>query len=123
MDLGLESFGQLGHANNNNCNIPIQVNSLSGVIAISGGWNHSLVLKNNGTVMSCGDNGNGQLGTGNNFDSNFPIPVITLTNVISIGAGGYHSMVLKMMVLFIHGVQILLDNWVMETRQIVMFLF
>ena len=44
--------------------IAAQVGSLSGVVSVSAGENHLLVLKSNGTVLAQGENSHGQLGVG-----------------------------------------------------------
>ena len=51
---GLGDYGQLGHGNTDNCNIPTQIDALadSNIVAISGGEFHSLFLDNNGNVYS-----------------------------------------------------------------------
>ena len=42
------------------------------------GWsNHSLILKNDGTLWSCGANNVGQLGLGDNIDRNTFTEIIT----------------------------------------------
>jgi hypothetical protein len=56
---------------------------LSNVLAIGGGWAHSLALKSDGTVVAWGDNSAGQ--------STVPGG---LSIVLAIAAGGYHSMAL-----------------------------
>src|SRR4051794_16421723 len=63
----------LGNGNDSSSNIPVQVSFLTGIIVISGGFNHCLVLKNDGTVWSWGDNTYGQLGDGTNIGSNVPV--------------------------------------------------
>jgi alpha-tubulin suppressor-like RCC1 family protein len=40
------------------------VRGLSGVVAMSAGWDHSLALKTDGTVWAWGDNTYDQLGVG-----------------------------------------------------------
>jgi alpha-tubulin suppressor-like RCC1 family protein len=77
-------------------NVPIVVNGLSGTItAVSAGGDHSLALKNDGTVWAWGYNLYGQLGNNSNTDSDVPVQVSGLTGVIAISAGTYHSMALK----------------------------
>jgi alpha-tubulin suppressor-like RCC1 family protein len=89
--------GQLGNGTSIlKSNVPVQVSSLTGVIAIAAGAYHSLALKNDGTVWAWGDNGFGQLGNGTNIvKSNVPVQVSSLTGVIAIAAGTYHSLALK----------------------------
>lgn len=92
---GRNSEGQLGDATNNNSNVPLQVSSISNVIAISGGEYHSLAIKDDGTVWAWGKNTNGQLGNGTTVDSNVPVQVTGLTDVVDVAAGRYYSIALK----------------------------
>src|SRR6186713_608872 len=66
---GYNYYGQLGDSTFDTIppygkNIPVSVNSLSGITAVSGGYFHSIFLKNDGTVWTCGYNLYGQLGDG-----------------------------------------------------------
>ncbi|MBL7893443.1 MAG: T9SS type A sorting domain-containing protein [Bacteroidia bacterium] len=93
---GSNVFGQFGNGTNINSVVPLQNNSLTGIIAIAAGDAHSLALNNIGTVWTWGINANGQLGDGSNvFDSNVPVQVSSLTGVIAIRGGGFHSLALK----------------------------
>ena len=57
---------------------------------------HSLILKNDGTLWSCGYNVYGQLGLGDTTNRNTFTQVTTNTNDIkSIYCGDYHSFILK----------------------------
>jgi alpha-tubulin suppressor-like RCC1 family protein len=102
-DWGLNDNGQLGNGTNTNSNVPVQVNSLTGITAIAaggdwiftGGWSHSLALKNDGTIWAWGDNYFGQLGNGTNTDSNVPVQVSSLTGISAIAGGGLFSLALK----------------------------
>ena len=89
------SNGQLGNGTNTDSNVPVQVSSLTGITAIAGGGDHSLALKNDGTVWAWGWNGYGQLGNGTNTDSNVPVQVSSLTGIIAIAGGYGHSLALK----------------------------
>jgi alpha-tubulin suppressor-like RCC1 family protein len=63
----------------------------------AGGW-HSIVVCNDGTVKTFGENDTGQLGDGGNTDQSTPVAP-GLTNCIAVSAGGdqleAHSMALK----------------------------
>ena len=50
-----------------------------------------IILRNDGTVWTVGENNNGQLGQGNLTNSMNAIQVPGLTNIISVGAGEYQS--------------------------------
>jgi alpha-tubulin suppressor-like RCC1 family protein len=94
---GLNSFGQLGNGNNTDVFTSVQVKNLSGVTAIAteAGTQHSLALKNDGTVWAWGWNGYGQLGTGNYANSNVPVRVSSITGATAIAGGNGHSLALK----------------------------
>lgn len=57
---------------------PVQVDSLSDVIAVAAGLFHSLALKSDGTVWAWGYNGKGQLGDGTTTDRNTPVQVSSI---------------------------------------------
>src|SRR6185436_7581774 len=96
--------GQLGDPSIGYVNsvVPVQVLNLTGVVAIAGGAEHSLALRNDGTVWAWGSNRRGQLGNGVGDgirDNGLPVvplppaPVLTgpgipLTGVVAIEAQG-----------------------------------
>jgi len=98
---GENLYGQLGHAENIGTSTPnpVPTQVLSGVLAVAGGFNHSMALKSDGTVWTFGDNKSGQLGrsvnSGIDAANPVPAPVPGLTNVVAIDAGGFHSLALK----------------------------
>jgi alpha-tubulin suppressor-like RCC1 family protein len=104
---GFGADGELGNGMTTYSDTPVQVAGtggsgyLTGVVAIAGGWQHSLALKSDGTVWAWGDNYNGQLGNGTTTSSDTPVQVVgpggsgTLTNVVAIAGGGYYSLALK----------------------------
>jgi len=58
----------------------------------NGGW-HTLILKNDGTLYSTGNNDYGQLGLGD--DTQRTSPTFVMSDVADIGAGKSHSLILK----------------------------
>jgi alpha-tubulin suppressor-like RCC1 family protein len=95
---GRNSFGQLGDNSTVDKLVPVQVRTMTGLLTgvkqIAVGRNHSLFLKGNGQVFSCGSNFRGQLGIGNNQDRLYAV-LATITSVKKISAGWEHSLFLK----------------------------
>ena len=77
--------------------LPTQVLNLNGVVRISGGGNHALALRNDGTVWGWGDAGMGQVGHGvaTSVAVTIPVPVSTLTGVVAVSAGRHISLALR----------------------------
>lgn len=63
---GFGTNGQLGLRSTSNKSRPQHVKDLAGrkVTQIAAGWNHSLVLTDNGDLFACGYGAHGQLGLG-----------------------------------------------------------
>ena len=59
------------------------------------GNNHTVAIKNDGTVWSWGANWYGQLGNNTTTRSTIPVQVSNLTNVSDIAAGNYHVLALR----------------------------
>jgi len=69
------------------------VSVASNVVAVAMGVNHSLYLKEDGTLWAMGNNGNGQLGDGTTTQQESPESVAS--NVVAVAAGGDHSLFVK----------------------------
>jgi uncharacterized repeat protein (TIGR01451 family) len=74
---------------------PTRVKGLSGVAAVAGGYDHSLAVKEDGTVWAWGANYGSQLGDGTTTDRPEPVQVIGLTGVVAVSAGDSFSLALK----------------------------
>ncbi|MFH0796212.1 MAG: choice-of-anchor D domain-containing protein [Candidatus Omnitrophota bacterium] len=105
---GKNNRGQLGDGTNtDSSNTPVQVKGAGGIdyliniTAIAGGADHTMALKDDGTVWTWGGNDCGQLGDGTNTDTNVPVQVKGefgedfLTDIIAIAGGGDHTIALK----------------------------
>src|SRR5215216_1533446 len=91
------SQGQLGDGTNVNRSFPAQIDDLMFVKDVSAGSGFSVVLKNDGTVWTWGNNQFGQLGNGTTtpFTSNRPAQVPGLSGVTAISAGTTSVIALK----------------------------
>jgi alpha-tubulin suppressor-like RCC1 family protein len=59
--------------------------------ALAAGWNHSVLLKSDGTVWTWGSDANGQLGD-NLAGSKVPQEITAFSSAIAVGAGDSHSL-------------------------------
>jgi len=90
---GWNYFGQLGNGTTTEWIYePVQVSNLTAVVAVSGGYGHSIAVDSNGTAWAWGYNFNGELGNGTRANSSVPIPVSNLTGVVAVAAGEFHSL-------------------------------
>jgi alpha-tubulin suppressor-like RCC1 family protein len=103
---GVNTAGQLGDGTTTNSLTPVQVKSvgatgtLTGVVSLAAGFEHSVALRSRGSVVAWGYNGYGQLGDGTTTNSQTPVQVKgvggsgTLAGVVSLAGGGSHSLAL-----------------------------
>jgi alpha-tubulin suppressor-like RCC1 family protein len=96
--MGGDNWGQLGDGSTNSSVpsgpiVPEQI-VVSNVTAIAAGGEHSLFLKNDGSLWVMGGNDSGQLGDGTYNNTNLP-EMIVASNVTAIAAGGIHSLFIK----------------------------
>jgi alpha-tubulin suppressor-like RCC1 family protein len=86
---GKNDLGQLGDGSTSGRSIvPVQVQGLTGVAAISAGVDDGYALHPDGTVSAWGSNVQGQLGNGSAVaNSNVPVLVSGLSGVVSLGCG------------------------------------
>ncbi len=94
---GENDWAQLGNDTLNPYTpFPIQVSSLSNVIAIDGGYYHSMALTADSLVWTWGNNSYAQLGDSSiPLLSLVPIQAQGISNVVKIASGGNHSLALK----------------------------
>ena len=92
-------YGELGDGTTTNSSVPVQVTDpsdgsgfLQNVAQISVGGNHTLVIKNDGTVWGWGRDAEGELGDGTLTNTFVPVQVSGLTNVTTLATGGQYSL-------------------------------
>jgi alpha-tubulin suppressor-like RCC1 family protein len=91
---GYNVNGQLGlgdHGDGTHRLVPTLVDGVNGVVAVAAGDFHSFALSRNGTVMTCGENGEGQLGLGDTAQRDTFTVVPSLSDVVDIDAGYNHT--------------------------------
>ncbi|WP_298223635.1 T9SS type A sorting domain-containing protein [Flavobacterium sp.] len=94
--VGSNAYGQLGNSNvGHYIYNAFQIEGLSGISKLAGGFLFSLFLNNNGTVLASGANTYGQLGDNSTTDKSIPTAIPGLNGVIAIDAGVHFSMFLK----------------------------
>ena len=99
--VGSNGSGQLGNGTSgSSVLLSVQVLSLTNVVQVACGSNHTVFLLNNGTVYAVGYNGNGQLGDGTTVQQTIPVQVKTgnsafLTSVVQVSCGANHTVFLR----------------------------
>jgi alpha-tubulin suppressor-like RCC1 family protein len=95
---GFNQSGELGlgtNGVNSSTNTFRPALNMSNIVAIAGGGNHTLALKNDGVVLVTGYNFNGQLGVGTNLDVNTFRPSTNMSSIVAISTGNSHTLALK----------------------------
>lgn len=72
--------------------VAVEITGLGVLKGIAAGGGHSLVLRDDGTVLAWGSNQYGQLGTGDFSSHASPVPVVLPGVAVGVGAGSSHSL-------------------------------
>jgi len=95
MAWGQNRAGRMGNGTvTTGSDVPMPVQGLMDVTAISASQFHSMALRSNGTVMAWGGNTTGWLGDGTTTPSDVPVEVQGVTDAVAVAAGNVHSLVL-----------------------------
>jgi alpha-tubulin suppressor-like RCC1 family protein len=93
---GNNDYGQLGDGTTEDKSTPVQVKGLNDATAIAaGGYDHTIILKKDGTVWTWGRNNYGQLGDGTSTNNRTPVRVQGLSNVTAIAEAPTHTIALR----------------------------
>ena len=75
---------------------PVAVSGASNIVAVAGGFFHSLALKADGTMLAWGSDTYGELGDGNQVNpQSIPVVVENANSIVAIAAGLHLSLALK----------------------------
>ena len=89
---GRNNNGQLGLPSSNEVvTTPTRVQGVNRIIKIAANRDHTMALREDGTIWTWGWNRDGQLGNGTRINSNVPVQVAGITNARHITAGDGHS--------------------------------
>ncbi|NUP06212.1 MAG: chromosome condensation regulator RCC1 [Polyangiaceae bacterium] len=91
---GRLGLGAPGTPDTSNRDTPTPIAAFAGVLQVASGYDHTLVLREDGTVWSFGDNSMGQLGDGTTDDRSYPAAVMGLSDIIQVVGGSKHSLAL-----------------------------
>ena len=93
---GYNSNGQLGDGTTTNKTTPTEISgNHNDVIAISCGYDHTAIVKSDGTVYTFGRNHYGQLGLGDTTQKTTPTQIQGHEDVIAVSCGYSHTAILK----------------------------
>jgi alpha-tubulin suppressor-like RCC1 family protein/subtilisin family serine protease len=104
---GWNGESELGDNTTTQRNAPVQMTGpggagyLSNAVAVAAGQCHTVVLRSDGTVWTCGQNTYGQLGDNTTTQRNTPVQVVGpggsgwLTGIVAVAAGEQHTLALR----------------------------
>jgi alpha-tubulin suppressor-like RCC1 family protein len=93
---GANGDGRLGNGRDSGAEpTAIRVPGLAGIVAVAAGSASSMALRQDGVVLTWGQNGAGQLGQGDDASRPAPTPVPGLANIRAIAAGGGHAFAIR----------------------------
>ena len=91
--MGKGDWGQLGDGTNAHHSTPIEIES-SDVSFVASGAEHTLFIKNDGSLWAFGQGSNGELGDGTSTNQATPVEIES-SGVTSVSAGENFSIYLK----------------------------
>jgi alpha-tubulin suppressor-like RCC1 family protein len=94
--VGANYIGQLGDGTKTQKTTPIQITSLGNdVREVSAGFDHSVFLKKDGSVYTCGLNASGELADETTVEKLTPFKIQQLSQIVWVDAGSDHNIYLK----------------------------
>ena len=95
---GFNGYGQLGLENGTSTTTFTQITiNTDNIKSVYCGREHTIMLKNDGTLWGCGNNSNGQLGLGENTSNQatFTQIIANTDDIKSVYCGSFHTFILK----------------------------
>ena len=93
---GYWQYGALAGVVRDNANVYVSTpkQAMTGVKAVTAGYNRTFVVKQDGTLWACGNGGYGSLGTGSTALSNYT-PAQVMSGVATVSSSSDHAAILK----------------------------
>ncbi|HET9619751.1 MAG TPA: hypothetical protein VFP84_00195 [Kofleriaceae bacterium] len=88
---GYDGFGQLGDGHRTTSSVPLAVDGLTGLTAVTAGASFSCAVRGDQSVACWGENDSGQLGDGTLTPRARPVPVVGLHGVVKLVSAHRHS--------------------------------
>jgi uncharacterized repeat protein (TIGR02543 family) len=95
---GWDEYGALGNGvddSNNDYLVPIEVAGVTNPIMVTAGFNFSVALMQDHTLMAWGNNSEGEMGDGTTINRLTPIPVPGIDQVVWVSAGWTHVVAIR----------------------------
>jgi alpha-tubulin suppressor-like RCC1 family protein len=93
---GYGLYGQIGNNTSSMSTVTfVQAIGISNAVAVSGGFSHSVALRADGLVYTCGRNAEGQLGNNTTTSCSTYIQAIGISNAIAVAAENNSTMALR----------------------------
>lgn len=92
---GNNDKGQLGNGTLTDSSLPTKILGFSKASTVAAGFDHTVIVNNDGTVWACGNNDKRQLGDGTIISRTTPVQASGVSGVLAVAAGNGNTLALK----------------------------